>query len=96
MHHVEARLARLEPAEDRVQVGAVHVGQGARFVDGVEKVPDPPLEQAKGRGVGDHDGGRPGPESGPERVDIDPAVGRRWDRDRPEAGHRGGGWIGPM
>ena len=33
-------VARAELAQDRVQVGAVHVGQGARRVDGVEQLDD--------------------------------------------------------
>ena len=41
VHDVEAGLARLEAAEDRVEVGAVHVGQRARLVDRVEQLADP-------------------------------------------------------
>ena len=40
VHDVEAGLAGLEPAQDRVEVGAVHVGQGARLVDRVEQLAD--------------------------------------------------------
>ena len=89
VHDVEAGLAGLEPAEDGVEVRAVHVGEGAGLVDRVEQLADPPLEQAERRRVGDHDRGRPRPERRSERVDVDAAVGGRRDGDRPEAGHRG-------
>ena len=90
VHDVEAGLAGLEPAQDGVEVGAVHVGQRAGLVDRVEQLADPRLEQAERRGVGDHHRGRPRPEGGPERVDVDAAVGGRRDGDRLEAGHRRG------
>ena len=77
VHDVEARLARLEPAQDGVEVGAVHVGEGASLVDGVEQFADPALEQAEGRRVRDHDRGRPRSERGPERLDVHTAVVRR-------------------
>ncbi len=89
-------LARLEPAEDRVEVGAVHVGQGAGLVDRVEELADPRLEQPERRRVRDHHGGGPRTERGPERVEVDAAVGRRRDGDRPEAGHRGGRRVRPV
>ena len=76
VHDVEARLARLEPAQDGVEVGTVHVGQGAGLVDRVQELADPRLEQAERRRVGDHHRGRARPERRPERVEVDPAVGR--------------------
>ena len=82
VHDVEAGLARLEPAQDRVEVGAVHVGQRARLVDRLEQLADPRLEQAERRRVGDHDRRRPRPERRPERVEVDAAVGGRRDGDR--------------
>ena len=96
VHHVEAGLARLEPAEDGVQVGAVHVGQRAHRVDRLEQLADARLEQAEGRGVRDHHGGRPGAEGRLERVDVDAAVRGRRDGDRPIAGHRRGRGVGPV
>ena len=75
VHDVEAGLAGLEPAQDGVQVGAVHVGQRAGRVDGLEQLADASLEQPEGRRVGDHDRGRPRPERGRERLEVDPAVG---------------------
>ena len=47
VHDVEAGLARLEPAEDRVEVRAVHVGERAGRVGRLEQLADPPLEQAR-------------------------------------------------
>ena len=41
VHDVEPGLARLEPTEDRVEVRAVHVGQGAGLMDRVEQLADP-------------------------------------------------------
>ena len=75
VHDVEAGLAGLEPAEDGVEVGAVHVGQGARRVDRVEQLADARLEQAERGRVGDHHRGRPRAERGPERVEVHAAVG---------------------
>ena len=77
MHDVEAGLARLEAAQDGVQVGAVHVGQRAGLVDRVEQLADARLEQAERRGVGDHDRRRPGTERGTERVEVHAAIGGR-------------------
>src|SRR5439155_23698060 len=45
MHDVETGLAGLEPTEDCVEVGAVHVREGPGVVDGVEQLADPPLEE---------------------------------------------------
>ena len=44
MHDVEAGLAGLEAAKDGVEVRSVHIGQRARFVDGVEQLADARLE----------------------------------------------------
>ncbi len=74
VHDVEAGLARLEPAEDRVEVGAVHVGQRAGLVDRLEQLADARLEQPERRGVGDHHRGCARPERGPERVEVHAAV----------------------
>jgi hypothetical protein len=90
VHDVEARLARLEPAEDGVQVGAIHVRQGARLVDRVEQLPDARLEQAERRRVGDHDGRGARTQGRPEALDVDAAVGGRRDGDGLESGHRRG------
>ena len=40
VHDVEAGLAGLEPAEDGVEVRAVHVGERADGVDGLEQLAD--------------------------------------------------------
>ena len=96
VHHVEAGLAGLEPTHDRVEVGAVHVGQRAGRVDGLEQLADPRLEQAERRRVGDHDRGRPRAERRLERVDVHAAIGCRRDGDRPIAGHRRGRRVRPV
>ena len=96
VHHVEAGLARPEPAHDRVEVRAVHVGEGAGRVGRLEQLPDPPLEQPQRRRVGDHDRGGPGAQRRLEGVDVHAAVGRRRDRDRAEAGHGRGGRVGAV
>ena len=91
VHDVEAGLAGLEPAQDGVEVRAVHVGERAGLVDRVEQLADPRLEQAERRGVRDHHGRGARPERRPERVDVDAAVraptGSVMVR---EAGHRRG------
>ena len=89
VHDVEARGARAEAAEDRVHVRAVHVGQRARGVDGLEQLDDAPLEEPERRRVGEHDRRGPRTERGAQRVEVDAAVGRRRHGHRAEAGHRG-------
>ena len=64
-------LARLEPAQDGVEVGAVHVGQRTRLVDRGQQLADAALEQAEGRGVRDHDRGRARAEGRLELLDVD-------------------------
>ena len=76
VHDVEARGAGPELAQHRVHVGAVHVGQRARRVDGVEQLDDAVLEEAERRGVGQHHGRRARPERGPQRVEVDAAARR--------------------
>ena len=77
VHHVEARRAGPELAQDRVQVGAVHVGQRAGGVDRLQQLHDARLEEAQGRRVGQHHGGRARAERGAQRVEVDATVGRR-------------------
>ena len=96
VHDVEAGLAGLEPPQDGVEVGAVHVGQRAGLVHRIEQLPDARLEQAQGRWVRDHDRRGPRAERCPERGDVDPTVRRGRDRDGPEAGHRRGRGIGAV
>ncbi len=96
VHDVEAGLAGLEPAEDGVEVRAVHVGQRAGPVDGVEQLADARLEEPERRWIRDHHGGGPWTEGGPEGVDVDAAIAGRRDRDRPEARHRRGGGVRPV
>jgi hypothetical protein len=96
VHHVEAGLARLEPAQDRVQVGAVHVGEGAGGVDRLQQLTNLRFEQAHRRWVGDHHRRGLGAERGPERLEVGAAVGRGLDRDRPQARHGRGRGVGPV
>ena len=44
VHDIEAGLARFEPAENRIEVRPVHIGERARFMDRVEEIADPLLE----------------------------------------------------
>ena len=74
VHDVEAGLAGLELAQDRVHVRAVHVGQRAGAVDGLEHLLDLLLEQAERRWVGEHHGGGARAERGLERVEVDAAL----------------------
>ena len=96
VHDVEAGGAGPELAQQRVEVGPVHVGQGAGGVDHLEELHDPLLEEPERRGVGDHHRRRRGAERRPERLEVHPAVGGRGDVDRPEAGHRRGRRVRPV
>ena len=85
-----------QAAEDRVEVRAVHVGERADLVDRLEQLANALLEQAERRGVRDHHRGRPWTECRAECIDVHSAVGSRWDRDRPVAGHRCRGGVCAM
>jgi hypothetical protein len=87
VHHVEAGFARPELAQDRVHVGAVHVGQRTGRMHRVEELVDASLEQAEGGRVGQHHRRRPRPEGRPQGVEVHAAVGRGGHRHRAESGH---------
>ena len=55
MHDVDAGVAGAHLAEQRVEVGAVHVDEAAGFVDDVGDLAELLLEEAERRRVGDHD-----------------------------------------
>ena len=54
LHHVGAHVARLGDAEQRVEVGAVEVEQGAVLVQHLRDLADLGLEHAERVGIGDH------------------------------------------
>ncbi len=77
VHHVHAEVAGSRFAHQRVHVGAVHVEQGALGVQNLGDLRNLALEDADGRGVGEHQRGGlfihlPG-----ERVEVDAALGVR-------------------
>ena len=78
VHRVDAEVARPDPADDGVEIGAVAIDQPARLVHRARNEDHVGLEQAAGIGVGDHHAGDVRPEPRLERVEIDPAgrVGR--------------------
>ena len=71
-------VARAHLAEQRVQVGAVHVDEAARLVHDVGDLAELLLEQAERRRVGDHDGRDVVLVRGARRLDrVDVRAGRR-------------------
>ena len=93
VHHVEAGLARLEAAQDGIQIGTIHVGQRTSLVNGRQKLADPGFEQAEGGRIGDHDRGRARSEGLPELLQVHAAVRGGRHVDRAKAGHRRGRGI---
>ena len=90
VHDVEARLARSEAAHDRVEVGAVHVGDGARLLDRRDHLVDLVLEDAERRRVGDHQRRHVRAERRAQRLQVDPATLVGGNGDRRVADHGGG------
>ena len=82
-----------ELAQHGVQVGAVHVGQGADGVDRLQQVHDARLEEAQGRRVGQHHGRGVRAQRRAQRVEVHAAVGGRRHGHRREAGHRCRGGV---
>ena len=78
VHHVEAHVARAHLPQDGVEVGPVVVEQPTGVVDRAPDRLDAPLEDAEGRGVGEHDPRRLGTHrlAQGRRVHVAVAVGR--------------------
>ena len=79
-------------ADERVEVGAVHVHLAARLVDELAHLADRLLEHAVGRRVRHHDPGEAiadRVELGPQVVDVDVAAGVGRHDDDLQAGHHG-------
>ena len=77
---IAADLAGLGEADHRVQVGAVDIDLPAVFVGDLADLAHGFLEDAVGRGIGDHAGGQPVARRfglGAEIVDVDVAAARR-------------------
>ena len=90
MHDVEAGLARAETTHDRVEIGPVHVGDGAGFLDRGDDGVDLVLEDAERRWVGDHQGSDVGPERRAKGGEVDAATLVGGDGHGRVADHRGG------
>ena len=75
MHRVDAEVARAHLADDRVEIGAVAIDEGARRMDRVADRLHVGLEQPAGVRVGDHHRGDVGAEARLQRFEVD-AAGR--------------------
>ena len=75
MHHVHAEVAGAHLAHQRVHVGAVHVEQRALGVQNVGDLVNLVFEDAKRRGVGEHQRGGVFVHLARERFKIDAALG---------------------
>src|SRR5690606_3712838 len=96
---VGAELAGLGPAEQRVEVGAVHVDLAAGLVHQAADLGDGLLVDAVRGGVGDHDGGDRAlvlGQLGAEVVQVDVAPVVAGDHGDPHAGHHRAGRVGAV
>ena len=96
VQHVEAHVARPRPAEDGVQIRAVVVEQSAGVVNDVRDLQYPTLEDAAGRGIGEHDAGGARPDDLLERRNVDIAVCAHGNFAHGVAAHGGGRGIGAV
>ena len=93
MDDVEAEMAELHPAEQRVHVGSVAVDEAASGVDDPAELDGVGVEQSEGGGLGEHDAGQVVVGLGAEGVEVDVAVGGGRDGNDVESRHRGGGGV---
>ena len=93
---VEAHRARLDLAEDGVEVRTVVVQQPARGVHDVADVEDALLEHAERGGIGQHQTRGLRPDRGAQALDVDIAVAIGGDLAHREAAHGRGGGIGAV
>ena len=87
MHEIEADLARLDDAQNGVEVRAVTIHQAARFVHKLRHFADVFLEQANRIRVGQHHASGARRKLGLQVVDIDIATGVAFDLDNLVACH---------
>ena len=98
MHRINAKVARADPAHNRVEVRAVTIEIPARRVDQVGNFPDVGLEQAARIRIGQHDAGNVVGilEFCLQLVHVDPAAGIGLDLVDHEAALHGGRGICAM
>ena len=95
VHHIEAELARLDRAHQRVHVGAVHVHQAAGIVHRLDHVEDCRFKETERARHGDHHAGNAVAQLAranlPQRRQIDIAllIGRQLAHAHAGHGHRG-------
>src|SRR5437867_11106303 len=99
MANVGTQVTGTAEADLRVQVRAVHVNLSAVLMDDLANLLDSFLEDAVGRGVGDHERGEVVAMSSgllAEIGQIHVAIGVAANRQDAQAGHDGTGGIGGM
>ena len=74
VHGVDAQIARADPADNGVEVGAVAIKVGPRRMGQAGDLDNVPLEQAAGIWIGDHDGGHIVRELGLQVGKVDAAI----------------------
>src|SRR2546421_11899247 len=80
MHAVDAEIGRAHPPDDRVEIRAVTIKEGARRMHRRGDLEDLVLEQPAGVRVGQHQRGDVGAELALEHVEIHPSSRISWDR----------------
>ena len=93
---VKAHVAGAGNAEQRVQIGAVHVDEAADVVHELRDFGDARFEQADRVGIGDHQRGDVGVEHLLQAFHINEAVGSAGELDHFVTGDDDGGGIGAV
>ena len=96
MDHIEAHVARLDPAQDGVEIGAIVIQQPAGFVHDTLDVLNAFLEHAQGGRVGQHQAGGLRADGGFQRGQIDVAIAVGGDLAHRVAAHHRRGRIGAV
>ena len=96
MHHVHAEIAGARDAGQRVHIGAVHVKQGAAFVEDRGDFGDALFEDSQRAGIGDHQRGDVVGDEFAEMIGIDLAAAIGFDVLHFVAGDDDGGGIGAV
>src|SRR5205814_6255242 len=96
VHRVDAEIARADLADDRVEVRAVAIDEGAHGMNRVADRLHVRLEQAARVGVGDHHRCDVGTEASFQGLEVHAAGPVGGDILHPVAGEGGGGRIGAV
>ena len=96
MHRIDPEVAGADLADDRVEIGAIAIDEGASAMDRVADRLHVGLEQAAGVRVGDHHRRDIRPKPRLEGIEVDTARSVCRDILDPVAGECSGGGIGAV